>query len=280
MLFFKAPLHCLRKNKAFRLLLNSQLNKPRFFETGLNHKIALRPLIHTSIWLRRKKHEPVIRKLISKISKELNQSKKNTWFFDVGANVGLYTWEVANICPNLKVMSFEPDPDNFELLKMTHSQSGSKNIKLCSYALSDRSAEAVFNQDKLTSATGSLSSEEKPWTEKYLNVSTKKIKVQTNILDTVVENDQVPALIKIDVEGHEKEVIDGGKKTIEKFKPTMILESFPPIQQKIIQTLDRIGYKIYDADRLSPVVGATQNLFAWHPKGPLKESFFNNLLRS
>ena len=80
MLFLK-PLHCLRKNKAFRLLLNSKLNKPRFFETGLNHKIALRPLIHTSIWLRRNKHEPVIRKLISKISKELNQSKKKRLVF-------------------------------------------------------------------------------------------------------------------------------------------------------------------------------------------------------
>ena len=203
MLFFKAPLHCLRKNKAFRLLLNSKLNKPRFFETGLNHKIALRPLIHTSIWLRRNKHEPVIRKLISKNLQRTESSKKNAWFFDVGANVGLYTWEVANICPNLKVMSFEPDPDNFELLKMTHSQSGSKILNYA-HMLSDRSAEAVFNQDKLTSATGSLSSEEKPWTEKYLNVSTKKIKVQTNILDTVVETDQIPALIKIDVEGHEK----------------------------------------------------------------------------
>ena len=99
-------------------------------------------------------------------------------------------------------------------------------------------------------------------------------------MDTVVETDQVPALIKIDVEGHEKEVIDGGKKTIEKFKPTMILESFPPIQQKIIQTLHRIGYEIYDADRLSPIEGATQNLFAWHPKGLLTESFFDNLIRS
>ena len=58
--------------------------------------------------------------------------------------------------------------------------------------------------------------------------------MQTNILDTVVETDQIPALIKIDVEGHEK-VIDGGTKTIKQFKPTMILESFPPIQQRLFR---------------------------------------------
>ena len=59
----------------------------------------------------------------------------------MGANIGLYTWEVASIAPELKIISFEPDPNNFELLKMTNKASGLKNVQLCPIALSNQSKE-------------------------------------------------------------------------------------------------------------------------------------------
>ena len=135
-----------------------------------------------------------------------------------------------------------------------------------------------FRQDDLTSATGSLSIDDEPWIEQYLKGTSKKIKVETITLDQIVGKDKMPALIKIDVEGHESEVLEGGQQTIKVSKPIMIIESFPPKQERVVKTLDKIGYKIYDADRLSLLENKTCNLFAWHPDGPIRPSKIENLL--
>ena len=280
MLLFSSPLHSLRKTFAFRLLIKSRWNKPRLFHLGFKHKVALRPFTHASIFLGRNKLEPGIRSLILKICKELTQDKKDHFFFDVGANIGLYTWEVAKICPDLKIMVFEPDPNNIELLQITNGLTGSDRIKLCSFALSNKCQETAFEQDYLTSATGSIASGNQSWIEKYLNGTPNKIKIQTRTLDQIVEEEKYPILIKIDVEGHENEVLEGGIRTIRESKPLLIIESFPPKQAKLIMALREIGYKINDADKMSTVQDDTVNLFAWHPQGPLEDAAVQKIIAS
>ena len=53
--------------------------------------------------------------------------------FDVGANVGLYTWEVNKICPHRKILAFEPDPENIKLLKNPQCSKFTKfrNLQVC-----------------------------------------------------------------------------------------------------------------------------------------------------
>ena len=280
MLFFSSPLHCLRKTFLYRLLIKSRWNKPRLFHLGFEHKVALRPFTHASIFLGRSKLEPGIRSLIIKICEELNIDKKNNFFFDVGANIGLYTWEVAKICPDLKIMVFEPDPNNIELLQITKVLSESDRVELRSFALSNKCQETDFEQDYLTSATGSIATDDKSWIEEYLNGTPNKIKIQSRTLDQIVEEDKNPILIKIDVEGHENEVLEGGIRTIREFKPLLIIESFPPKQANIIMTLKEIGYKVIDADMMSVVQDNTANLFAWHPQGPIEECAMQNIFAS
>ena len=278
MLLFKAPLHTLRKTKIFKFLLSSRFNSPNFYDIGFDQKVALRPVTHASILWQRNKLEKGIRKLINLISTELAKETSTKYFFDIGANIGLYTWQIAMSCPTLKTISFEPDPNNFELLKMTLEKSNLDNVELCPYALSNQSCKAIFHQDQITSATGSLSSEDTPWIEQYLNGSAKKITVQKETLDSIVGENKIPSLIKIDVEGHEYEVLEGGIRTIRKYKPLMIIESFAPKQTKVIETLKSLGYQIWDADRLSTTQDNTNNLFAWHPNGPLKKKSLKNII--
>ena len=66
-------------------------------------------------------------------------------------------------------MVFEPDPNNIELLQITNGLSGSDRVKLCSFALSNKCQETDFEQDYLTSATGSIATDNKSWIEAYLN---------------------------------------------------------------------------------------------------------------
>jgi len=279
MLLFTAPLHSLRKTKLFQYLLRSRLNVPNLYSLGYNHRVALRPLTHASIRLRKQHLEPGICELITRIAKELDKQIDTAWFFDIGANVGLYTWEVHRTCPFRKIMAFEPDPDNFKLLEMTRKEAEAENVELCPNALSNQASKVSFFQDPLTSATGCIRGNEKPWIEQHLNGSSNEITVETCTLDSVVLSGKTPSLIKIDVEGHEIEVLQGGKDMLSKIKPLFIFESFPPKQAIAVSLLKEYGYKLIDADLHLSVSPKTTNLFAWHPKGPLKEPIIQKLIR-
>ena len=278
MLLFKAPLHSLRKTKVFQILLKSQLNEPKLYNLGYGHQVALRPFTHASIRWGKQQLEPGIRRLVSDIARELDLQNDQGFFFDVGANVGLYTWEVSKVCPYRKILAFEPDPKNIKLLEKTLSGANLQNLEICKCALSNQVGEISFFQDKLTSATGCVAGKDKPWVEKYLNSSANEITVQTKTLDSVVVEDKTPSLIKIDVEGHEVEVLQGGTNTLTKVKPLLIIESFPPNQLTVLTFLDEIGYKSLDADRHTSIDSQTTNLFAWHPKGPIEEASIEKLI--
>jgi len=278
MLLFNAPLHTLRKRKFFQYLLKSRWNRPTLYNLGFSHRVALRPLTHASIRWKKQHLEPGIRVLITSLVQKLDEHKDEGWFFDVGANVGLYVWEVAKVCPTQKILAFEPDPANFQLLEMTQKEADLQNFELCPDALSNQADEVSFSQDPITSATGCIKGEETPWIEQYLNGSTNQITVNTRTMDSEVDDNKIPSLIKIDVEGHEVEVLQGALHTLSNTKPLLIIESFPPKQAKVISLLQAYGYNLKDADRSSPVNSKTNNLFAWHPQGPLKESIIQKVL--
>ena len=278
MLFFTAPLHWLRKTKAFQSLLKSRLNLPKLYDLGYRHKVALRPFTHASIRWRKQQLEPGISKLVKNIAKELDVHNDQGCFFDVGANVGLYSWEVNKICPHRKILAFEPDPENIKLLQKTLSAANLLNLEIYKCALSNEVSKVLFFQDSLTSATGCIAGKDKPWIERYLNSSANEIRVKTNTLDSVLLDNKTPSLIKIDVEGHEVEVLQGGTNTLTNEKPLLIIESFPPNQGTVLTFLDKFGYKLLDADRHTSIDSQTTNLFAWHPRGPIDDASIEKLI--
>jgi FkbM family methyltransferase len=278
MLLFTAPLHLLRKTKAFQALLSSRFNHPRLYNLGYSHRIALRPFTHASIRWRKKQLEPGISKLVSRIAKKLDNQKDGGWFFDIGANIGLYSWEVRQVCPLRKILAFEPDPKNFKLMEITQKEANLQNLKICNTALSNQVGDVLFLQDTLTSATGCVEGKDKPWIEQYLNSPANEIRVKTNTLDSVFSDDKTPSLIKIDVEGHEIEVLQGGRNTLSEAKPLLIIESFPPKQSSVLSLLGKLGYNSMDADRHASINPKTTNLFAWHPQGPLTEATIRKLI--
>ena len=265
--------------KVFQTLLSSRLNNPKLYDLGYSHKVALRPFTHASVRWKKQGLEPGISKLVSKITKELDNQNDQGWFFDVGANVGLYSWEVRKFCPLRKILAFEPDPENIKLLERTLNGTNFQNIEICKYALSNQLAEVSFYQDTLTSATGCVAGKDKPWVEKYLNSSANEIRVKTETLDSLLrQEDRTPSLIKIDVEGHEIEVLQGGRNTLSEAKPLLIIESFPPKQSTVLSLLGELGFHSIDADLHVSINPKTTNLFAWHPQGPLNEATIQKLI--
>ena len=279
MLFLKSPLHCLRKTGCYRMLLESSLNQPRFYDLGFSYPVALRSITHASIWWNKKKLEPRLTNLFEKIIGQLNQKKEDSYFYDVGANIGLYSWLCRKLSSNRKILAFEPDPKNFELLQMTKENSKIENINLFNIALSNRMETVSFQQDTLTSATGMISDGQTPWIEKYLGQETNSIQVNTDYLDNKTFKRQDASLIKIDVEGHELEVLRGGEKKLSQCKPLLLIESFPPNLDRVVNFLTKLGYKFWDSDLNKPLSSQTSNIFAWHKNGPLGTEEIEELIK-
>lgn len=126
-------------------------------------------------------------------------------FIDVGANIGLHTLTAATFNKDIEIYSFEPEPYNFQQLV--------ENIVLNKY----------FNVRPFKMGLGNLSSNEtlninEGWNKGKHSLkinfegSHKKIKIPLTTLDSFKENIECKNLIiKIDVEGYEKEVIEGAK---------------------------------------------------------------------
>ena len=278
MLLFNSPLHCLRKTKCYRLLLKSSLNQPRLYDLGFSYPISLRPITHTSIWWNKKKLEPDLTKLFEKIIKQLDHKKEDGCFYDIGANIGLYSWLCRDLSSNRTILAFEPDPKNFQLLQMTKENSKIKDVNLFNIALSNRMETVSFQQDTLTSATGMISDGQTPWIEKYLGQETNSIQVKTDYLDNKTFKTHEPSLIKIDVEGHELEVIKSGEKKLSQCKPLLLIESFAPNLERVVNFLTKLGYKFWDSDLNKPLSDQTSNLFAWHDNGPLGAKIIEKIM--
>jgi FkbM family methyltransferase len=130
---------------------------------------------------------------------------------DVGANVGHYTWRLANhLGPTGRVIAFEPIPETFATL--TGNLCGMKNVTLLNLAASNdcgRVAMELPSDDPENFYRASIS-------------TTGTYSVLTMPLDAL--DLDACALLKIDAEGHDLQVLQGAANLIDRFRPIVIVE--------------------------------------------------------
>jgi FkbM family methyltransferase len=129
--------------------------------------------------------------------------------WDVGANAGLYTKILAATAgPAGNVFAFEPSPQN-----LTHLRAACAtlpNVTILPVGLSSNPGQAKFIQgDDDLGATSRIAD------SREINAG-ETIEVELSRGDDLVETGtaMVPNLIKIDVEGHEYEVLEGLSATL------------------------------------------------------------------
>jgi len=129
---------------------------------------------------------------------------------DIGANIGNHSLFFHKWFTN--VISFEPHPLNFKLLKMNVEGT---NIEIHNLALSDTENNLILNnKDSFNSGAHTVTN------ENIMN----GINIRTAILDKIIQDNKTIDLIKIDVEGHEVKVLKGAVNTINRCRPTIIFE--------------------------------------------------------
>lgn len=131
----------------------------------------------------------------------LHYLQKDDLFYDIGANVGVYT-VLASKIKNTKTVCIEPLPTTYEKLIDNIQINRLENVISLNIGLSYEKSKLFFTTDKDTMNGVALSSDS----------NIKEVDVDT--LDNLSSIYGIPKIIKIDVEGYETNVLKGANKLL------------------------------------------------------------------
>ncbi len=138
---------------------------------------------------------------------------------DVGANIGYHALRLALREPNATVHAFEPLPQSYEFL--------SRNI--AANALADRVRAYAYGLSRQSGSFEFFIAPENGTNASLLNVAGREdakrvVGLALTLDDWAANTGSKPDYIKIDVEGAELWVLEGGAKTIATHKPRVFAE--------------------------------------------------------
>lgn len=177
-------------------------------------------------------------------------------FVDVGANQGELTLVAARRARRGRVIAFEPVPRWYERLAANVALNAFPHVTLVRMGVSDHAGEAAMYASDGAAAHASfnegLSSFERRTPDDRL-VGTFPV----TTLDAWAEGEGLTRLdlVKVDVEGAERAVLEGARALIERFRPTIVMEvndeTFAPGGPAAM--LRAAGYALYEVDPFARV---------------------------
>lgn len=252
------PLFRLRKTSLYRKLTKNTRISVAITIDPLTFPIYIDLLRNTSFFLSRSTGETFEINNFKKIIDTLEIQV----FWDVGANVGIYSFLFCSFHSEGQATLFEPDPENISLLEKTLKSQPKLHCTLIRKAVSDQAGTVEFALDELTGATGSIKArDEANFVEIHHNERPRVLKVETTSLDIMAQSATPPDMIKIDVEGAEELVMAGAHTLIATARPAIMFEADSKFD---LSSLRAAGYEIFDMCSLQPVTAATHNNLALH----------------
>ncbi|MEA2218703.1 MAG: hypothetical protein QOJ35_1329 [Solirubrobacteraceae bacterium] len=179
------------------------------------------------------------------------RSGDHVW--DVGANIGYIALVAARIVgPGGRVLAIEPDPQCAAAVRANAALNGLASIEVLEAAASDRSgsAELVVVRDRLWSRLASVGDH---------HLGERRVVVRTVALDDV--EGPPPALVKIDVEGAELDVVAGMSRLLREVRPLVICEMHGR-NAAFCAAMRAAGYAVSNLDGPEPVEDAGENVHA------------------
>ncbi len=167
--------------------------------------------------------------------------------WDIGANVGLFAFSAASRAgPEGLVVALEPDAWLVQLLRRSAVEQpvGSAPVQVVPAAvaselsirtlcLANRSRAANYLAEFGTIQTGG---------------SREEHSVIAVTLDWLLESVPAPAVVKIDVEGAELEVLTGAHRLLETVRPVLLCEVIPDSAAAVTEFLESHDYQMFDGE--------------------------------
>ena len=153
----------------------------------------------------------------AKLEMALKLCKNRVCAIDIGAHVGLWSRTLAREFET--VIAFEPVPEHQECFKRNLNNPTRKSrVVLHPFALGVEHREIFIDTIPDNSGNARVS---------QIGSIAQSVKVKMHRLDDYIFAAHGVNFIKIDVEGWELDVIKGGKDTILRYKPVMVVEQKP-----------------------------------------------------
>ena len=209
-------------------------------------------------------------KLIQKLVKN-----KTPVLFDIGAHHGESVQYLKELFEKSSIYSFEPDPESFQIL----SSKAVSGVNYYNLALSDANGRATLYRNKISHTNSllkvNLKSEDSIGIaaaktnddRQYMSEFNLKFHVNTITLDSFAKINSIENvdLLKIDVQGADSKVLNGGKETLKKTTIVVLEISFFDYYEQQTSFLDvelllsPLGFKLYSISEISnnPMNGRT-----------------------
>jgi len=169
---------------------------------------------------------------------------------DVGANSGLYSYKMSKLFS--KVYAFEINPETLKVLESFRSN----KIVITAKGLSSAAKTATLYMPVVNKIP--LLGWASLYTDNCSGVNEHEEKVVELIkLDSL--NIRPVSLIKIDVEGHELDVVIGAEQTLMACQPIVIVEIKERNLAAIQRFFSRLNYIMYKLDDLTEQAGSKEN---------------------
>jgi len=148
-------------------------------------------------------------------------------FIDIGAMGGLYSVISSTIVGNKgKVISVEPNPDNYCFLQKNIALNSLDNIILVRKAVGEKNSKVTLYYDK----------ESTELTSAFKGKSKESFETEMVTLDSLMEKEPVVKILKVDTEGYDEKVLEGARKTLQKTH-YCIVETNDEIIRKLFRQL-------------------------------------------
>ncbi len=200
-------------------------------------------------------HEPFETELVKK------ETKNGDVVLDIGANIGYYTLIFAKLVGEEgKVFAFEPDPDNFSLLKKNVEINGYRNVILVQKAVSNKTEKIRL-----------YLSEENEADHRIYNSHDGRqfIEIEAIRLDDYFKNYNGKIdFIKMDIQGAEGGAIQGMPLLLQKTNNLKMVTEFWPIgfkrfgikPEEYLKLLLKHGFKLYLINEQKKEIEAITNI--------------------
>jgi FkbM family methyltransferase len=185
-------------------------------------------------------NEPEVQKTLAETLRE------GDVLYDIGANIGFFTLNAARLVgANGCVYAFEPVPQVAETLRANIELNAFDNVVITEAAVHSRTGVADLDLSGGTTAAHVVQG---------VPSAVDLLRVETQRLDDLVAAGTLrpPTLVKIDVEGAERDVLAGMSQTVRAHRPVVICELHGS-QDEFLAELADAGYVVSVLDDGSDV---------------------------